>query len=90
MIPDLLRLDYKEFYAGTKEEVQMRYRLAWSIAWFLEKGAPKLRGRPFGTLRADYMAALVKTRKMHEATAAVFTGDVLERFVAAWLKYWTS
>lgn len=87
-IPALLEMDYKEFYAGTQDEVAAKYRLAWAIAYFLEVGAPKLRYRPYENLRADYLEALVRTRSMHEATAAVFDEQTREQFVAAWLDFW--
>ena len=87
-IPSVLEMDYAAFYDGTQEEIAAKYRLAWSIAYFLEVGAPKLRMRPFENLRADYLKELVRTRSMHEATAAVLGGDTCEEFVAAWLNFW--
>ncbi|MBQ6340698.1 MAG: hypothetical protein IJI36_16285 [Kiritimatiellae bacterium] len=87
-IPAVLEMDYAAFYDGTQEEIAAKYRLAWSIAYFLEVGAPKLRMRPFENLRADYLKELVRTRSMHEATAAVLDGDTCEDFVAAWLDFW--
>ena len=85
----LMMMDYAEFYAGEREEILARYRLAWSIAYFLEVGAPKLRFRPYENFRADYLKALVETRSMREATLKVL-GDEKSRdaFVAAWLAFW--
>ena len=87
-IPAVLEMDYAAFYDGTQEEVAAKYRLAWSIAYFLEVGAPKIRMRPFENLRADYLKELVRTRSMHEATAAVLNDDRREAFAAAWLDFW--
>lgn len=42
-LPTLFRMNYEEFYAGTDEERRLKYRLAWSVAVFLEKGQPKKR-----------------------------------------------
>ncbi|MBQ4198700.1 MAG: DUF1570 domain-containing protein [Kiritimatiellae bacterium] len=87
-IPSLLEMDYEAFYAGNQEEIAAKYRLAWSIAYFLEIGAPKLRYRPYENLRSDYVKALIRTRSMHEATGAVFDEQTRERFIAAWLDFW--
>ena len=88
-LPALFEMDYRAFYDGTQEEVAAKYALAWSVAYFLEVGAPRLRFRPYAGLRAGYMKALVETRSMHAATRAVF-GDEKGRdaFVAAWLAFW--
>jgi hypothetical protein len=87
-IPAVLAMDYAAFYDGTREEVSAKYRLAWALAYFLEVGAPNVRFRPFKRLRADYLDALVRTHSMHEATAAVLSGEAREEFVAAWLDFW--
>jgi hypothetical protein len=89
MLPEIFEMDYQEFYAGSQEEILVRYRIAWSIAYFLEVGAPKLRFRPYETLRADYLKALVETRSMHEATAKAFGNEKSrDEFIAAWLAFW--
>ena len=51
-------------------------------------GAPKVRYRPYDRLRADYLEALVRTRSMHEATAAVLDEGTREAFVSDWLDFW--
>ena len=88
LLPSFLRLNYQEFYDGTQEEIAARYRLAWSLAYFLEVGAPKVRFQPFADLRRDYVKALVDTRSMDEADRAVFSDEFREQFIAAWLAFW--
>ena len=89
MLPDIIGMDYAEFYDGTPEEVRARYRIAWSIAYFLEVGAPKLRFRPYERLRADYMKALVQTQSMQKASDIALGGEKgRAEFVAAWLAFW--
>lgn len=88
VLSDILDMDYDDFYAGALEDIRSKYHLAWSIAYFLEVGAPKLRFRPYEHLRADYMQALIRTKSMHEATQAVFSATPREKFVAAWLDFW--
>ena len=89
MLPALMKMDYAEFYSGTAEERRLKYRLAWSIAYFIEKGAPQVRFAPFGNLKRDYIAALLKYRDMHKATEAAFAGsEALEDFIDEWKRYW--
>ena len=87
-LPAFVLLDYPEFYSGTDAQRRARYHIAWSIAYFLEVGAPEVRFRPFAKLRADYMSALVRTRRAEAATSAVFTLDKMKLFSAEWKKFW--
>ena len=65
--------------------------MAWSVAVFLEKGAPKVRFQPFKNVKRDYIAALLETQDMRKATAAAFRSkDLLDKFVGDWLAYWKS
>ena len=88
MLPALLTLDYDEFYAGTQQERNAKYRLAWSLAFFLQIGAPEVRFRPFENLRADYMRALVSMRDGSRATQAVLTDEMRKELVSEWLAFW--
>jgi hypothetical protein len=89
MLPALMKMDYGEFYSGGDAERRTKYRLAWSIAGFIEKGAPKVRFRPFENLKRDYMEALLKFKDMHKATEAAFgSRERLEDFIGEWKRYW--
>ena len=88
-LPSLMAMDYDEFYEGTDRERQLKYRLALTIAVFLEKGAPEVRFAPFKDVKRDYVDALIKTKDMRQATAAAFkTEDNMKLFVSEWAKYW--
>ena len=87
LLPALLLKDYGEFY--DEESRGLNYRLAWSVAVFLEKGAREVRHDPFRTLKADYFEALFATQDMRKATGAAFKDrDTLRLFVDEWLKFW--
>lgn len=89
MLPSVMAMDYETFYAGTDLERRLKYRIAWSIAYFIENGAPKVRFQPFKNLKRDYVAALIKTQRMSAATAAAFgSEEKLSEFVAEWKKFW--
>ena len=87
-LPDLFAMDYREFYSGSDEERMLKYHLAWSVAYFIEIGAPDVRFQPFKNLRCDLMKALVRTRDRNEASKKVLTGQMQEDLVAEWLSFW--
>ena len=87
-LPALLDMDYPEFYAGNNEERRLKYQLAWSLAYFLQIGAPKVRFQPFKTLRADLMREAVRTRSRNEATRIVLTDEVRKDLLAEWHAFW--
>ena len=85
----ILGMDYRQFYDGTDADRRFKYRLAWSIAYFLENGAPKVRFQPFKNLKRDYMAELLKSQDMRRASAVAFRNeDTLKLFIAEWTKFW--
>jgi hypothetical protein len=89
MLPELLLMDYGEFYAGSAGERALKYRLAWMVAYFIERGAGEVRNDPFAGLKRDYMHVLTATRDMHRATEEAFGGvEGVEKFVAEWKKFW--
>jgi len=88
-LPTLMVMDYDDFYSGTDEERRMKYRLALSIAYFLEKGASEVRFDPFKNVKRDYVKALVVYKDMVKATTVAFKDqDTLDLFVREWKKFW--
>jgi len=89
ILPGVLGMDYEQFYSGTDFERRVKYRLAWSVAVFLEKGASEVRFQPFRTLTRDYLDSLFETRDMRKSTTVAFrNADHLKLFVAEWKKFW--
>ena len=88
-IPGLLLMDYEQFYGGGDFERRFKYRLAWSVVRFLEKGADEVRLKPFAGLKQRYIETLLETRDMRRATSAAFKDqDLLKKFIAEWKKFW--
>jgi hypothetical protein len=87
-LPVFLELDYPQFYAEAQEERTMNYRLAWSMAYFLQIGAPQVRFLPFKNLRTDYMKALVRTRNRNSALQVVLTEEMRKELIAEWREFW--
>lgn len=89
VLPSVMAMDYEQFYSGTDMERRIKYRAAWSMAYFLEKGAPRVLREPFKNVKSDYVANLLKTKDMRKATAAAFkNADFVKRFVKEWKKFW--
>ena len=88
-LPAIFIMDYDEFYAGTDMERRLKYRLALSVAYFIEKGAPEIAREPFKNLKRDYMNSLLKNRDMRKATLDAFgSAENFKRFIAEWKKFW--
>jgi hypothetical protein len=88
-LPKLFRYDYGQFYAGTDEERSIKYMLAWSIAYFIENGAPKVRFNPFAKLKERYIEKLLQSCDMHSATSYSFeSAENFELFISEWEKFW--
>ena len=88
-IPGVLTMDYERFYGGSDLERRIKYKLAWSVVRFIEKGADEVRLKPFEGLKKRYMDALIETRDMRKATSAAFKdADLLKQFIAEWKKFW--
>lgn len=88
-VPSVLGMDYDAFYDGSDADRLAHYATAWSLVYFLEKGAPLLRGRPFESFPSDYLKALLDTKDMTKANAAAFGSDgKMALFVRAWQEFW--
>ena len=87
-LPSFFEMDYPDFYSGSSEERIFKYHIAWSVAYFLQVGAPKVRFQPFKNLRADLMKALVRTRRRDEAVKAVIADEMQKELIAEWLSFW--
>ncbi len=89
LIPAVLRMNYAEFYSGSDTARLLKYRLAWSLAYFIEKGAPLIRFEPFKDLRKTYVESLLKHQNAERATAEAFgSAEKLQKFIAAWKAFW--
>lgn len=88
-LPALFAMDYAQFYAGTDERRRTNYRLAWSVAYFMEHGMREVRHDPFRDLKRLYFAELADSRDMNKATASAFgSDDRLKLFCNEWKKFW--
>ena len=88
-LPALLFMDYASFYAGTDAQRRTNYRLAWSLAYFVEQGMREIRHDPFRDFKRLYFEELAKSRDMRKATAAGFgSEDGIKLFCNEWKKFW--
>ncbi|MBO5941463.1 MAG: hypothetical protein J6R18_09750 [Kiritimatiellae bacterium] len=87
-LPEFFALDYRDFYSGSHEDRALKYHIAWSIAYFLQVGAPEVRFQPFKNLRSDLMKALVETRRRDEATDIALASGLRDELISRWLTFW--
>ncbi len=90
LIPSLLIMNYKDFYAGTRKERHFKYRLAWSIVYFIENGIHDMMNDPFKKLKQDCIEGIISQKDAPSATMYAFRriGSIKE-FVEGWVDFWT-
>lgn len=93
ILPTIFPMDYTAFYAGTDRERRLKYRLAWSVAYFLEKGANKVRFQPFKDVKKNYLTTLFRRQGEEDcmtlaSSAAFGSADNFKLFVSEWKKFW--
>ncbi len=89
-LPAVLGMDYEQFYDGSDLMRRLKYRMAWSVACFLEKGAPNVRFQPFKDVKRNYVEALLRHPDNRRLATAEAFGDkeTLDKFVVEWKKFW--
>ncbi len=86
----LVRMDYETFYAGTDDDRLLKYSLAWGFTYFLHRGAPLVRNKPYADILPTYLAALKETGSGTEATARAFAGVNFEALERDFREFWTT
>lgn len=87
-LPSLFQPSYELFYAGTNAERQLKYTMAWGLAYYLQKGAPLERNTPYRTLLADYATALADTHDGDSATTRAFAEIDMPLFLSNFQEFW--
>jgi hypothetical protein len=89
-IPDLMKANYTDFYAGTSDQREMKYALAWGIVYYLQKGAPVERNTEFKSMLSDLAAALAETQSYSTAMETVLGSMDMTVFQSNFKEFWTS
>jgi len=88
LLPRLLEADYPAFYTGSVSERNLKYAVAWGLAYYLQKGAPLERNTPFKSILADYAASLAQTREYATATKQAFAEVDMTVFQENFREFW--
>ena len=86
----LVRMDYESFYDGTDNDRLLKYSLAWGFTYFLHRGAPLVRNKPYAGILPTYLAALKETGSGTAATALAFEGVNFEALERDFRAFWTT
>lgn len=87
-IPAVLRMAPADFYTADDEDRRLNYTTAWSLVYFLRKGAPSRRLRTYAAIPDAYLDALRTAQNPAAATAAAFQSIDMERFQADFADFW--
>ncbi len=88
LLPYLLAADYSTFYSGSTPERNLKYAMAWALAYYLQKGAPQEHNTSFKTILADYTAALKQTHDYGQATRQTFAEIDMTVFQDNFREFW--
>lgn len=89
-IRELLSMSYESFYAGSDHERLFKYSLAWAFLYFLERGAPLVRNRPYDDILPTYLESLQRTGDGALATQAAFEKIDLNALERDFRDFWTT
>ena len=90
MLPIMFNMSYDEFYdgGGTSAGRSFNYALAWGIAYYLQKGAPRERNTPFKEILPSYKVALETTKNYHKADDLTFEEIDIKVFQSNFREFW--
>jgi hypothetical protein len=86
----LLNLTHAQFYAGSDEDREQRYALAWALVYYLRKGAGLERSPYAHQICQRYLEALWQSKDAGRATQAAFDGIDLKRLTVDFTRFWLS
>lgn len=85
-LENFISLDYQDFYSGNLEQ---NYSLAWGLMFFLQKGAPVLKGKNnYSEIPLKYYDALIETKDGRKATKIAWEGIDMNRFGRDFADFW--
>ena len=86
-IDPLIKMDYASFYEGK----ETNYTLAWGLMFFLQKGAPVLKGKNnYSEIPSKYYDALIELRNGEKATEKAWAGVDMGKFSREFSDFWKS
>ncbi len=92
-IDDLLPMDHAAFYSEKKnseEDRKWNYARSWALCYFLRKGAPLEKDRPWAGLAEKYRAALAETNDGKKAAEKCFEGVDMNALHESLNAFWKS
>ena len=83
-------LNDKNFYTGTNTERSTRYSLAWGLIYYIQRGAPLERNKPYAGIIERLREAIKNGASPEKATLAAFEGIDFDAFEQSFLAFWKS
>ena len=73
LLPNILKMDYAEFYDQNAEQRALNYTTAWALIYFLHKGAPLETSNPYKYIITTYLRELKNMQDPDAATLKAFS-----------------
>ncbi|MFA6290785.1 MAG: DUF1570 domain-containing protein [Victivallales bacterium] len=86
-LENFINLDYQDFYSSAN--LDQNYSLAWGLMFFLQKGAPVLKGKNnYSEIPSKYYEALIETKDGRRATKIAWSGVDMVKFGRDFADFW--
>lgn len=86
VLPAFLKMSHAQFYA----EPDVNYAVAYGLVYYLMRGAPTQRNKPYADVLAVYRAELERSKDADQATEAAFRGIDMKKFCGDFVSFWSA
>ena len=87
-VRELLTLNANMFYSGDRDKLSANYSLAWGLMYYIYRGAPLERNKPYAGIAERLRAALMSKMSAQDATLYAFDGIDLYAFEQSFNAFW--
>ena len=87
-IPQVLTMDYNNFYHQSSKMRDLNYTTAWALIYYLYKGAPLERKNPYSGILNRYLTELKSSKKPNTATTKAFEGILIKNLQDDFVNFW--
>jgi hypothetical protein len=88
LLPDFMKTSYADFYAGTDEQRELKYALAWGLVYYLQKGVPTESKATAKTLLQTLGVELADTQDYAQAMERVLATLDMKSFQSSFKEFW--
>ena len=86
VLPAFLKIGHAQFYA----DPDVNYAVAYGLVYYLMRGAPTERNKPYADVLAVYRAELERSKDADQATEVAFGEVDMKKFCGDFVSFWST